>query len=380
MTDLLVLADDLSGAAESAAALRVRGSRRYGPVHVALWPAPVPPGDVVIDLHSRHLPAADVEHRLTDVLHHHRSRTVVTKVDSLLRGNLVPVVRAARKTVLLAPALPVAGRTVRDGRLLVEGRPLATTAAWAIEDRPAPDTVADALPGVPTTTLPLDLVRSKDLATHLVRIDDGTVVICDAETDDDLDRLVTAASGCALVGSAALVAAVARALPAGTPEEPELPRDARSVVVVVGTAEPVAQQQLRELERAGAPVVDLPCTDVLDGTAATHLTNAARNPLTVVRLTGRAEGRSLSRALGRVVADAVGPADLVLTGGETARQVLDALGVPSLRVVGQIEHGAVRSETPDGRHVVTRPGSFGAPDSLLTIVRALNPDLLRGTP
>src|SRR5690606_11314872 len=66
-------------------------------------------------------------------------------------------------------------------------------------------------------------------------------------------------------------------------------------------------------------------------------------------------------------------ADLVLTGGETARRVLDALGIGELEPLGQIGHGAVRSRAADGRHVVTRPGSFGGVDSLRDIVAALQP-------
>jgi hypothetical protein len=41
--------------------------------------------------------------------------------------------------------------------------------------------------------------------------------------------------------------------------------------------------------------------------------------------------------------------------------------------VHEIHHGAVASVAPDGRRVVTRPGSFGDADSLVTIARYLNP-------
>ena len=68
-----------------------------------------------------------------------------------------------------------------------------------------------------------------------------------------------------------------------------------------------------------------------------------------------------------------GRPDLVLTGGETARTTLDALGIRELEPLGEIHHGAVHSRTPDGRRVVTRPGSYGAEDSLLRIVAALRP-------
>ena len=63
-------------------------------------------------------------------------------------------------------------------------------------------------------------------------------------------------------------------------------------------------------------------------------------------------------------------AALVLTGGETARAVLDRLGVRSLRPV-RADAGAVTALADDGRTVVTRPGSFGHGAALADIVTTL---------
>ncbi|MGI4895167.1 MAG: four-carbon acid sugar kinase family protein, partial [Janthinobacterium lividum] len=91
MPDLLIIADDLSGAAESAGALRLRTSRRNGSVHLVLWPGVIEPGcgDVVLDLDSRHLPAEVAGARVLQSLRRVGARVVVKKVDSLLRGDLV---------------------------------------------------------------------------------------------------------------------------------------------------------------------------------------------------------------------------------------------------------------------------------------------------
>ncbi|RNG18232.1 hypothetical protein EEJ42_27350 [Streptomyces botrytidirepellens] len=109
-----------------------------------------------------------------------------------------------------------------------------------------------------------------------------------------------------------------------------------------------------------------------DSAVATTPTSPANAPET-----GPLPARRLVHGLARAVAAALagrdGGADLVLTGGETARRVLDALAITRLDPVGQVHHGAVHLRTPDGRSVVTRPGSFGDPDSLRHIVRALRP-------
>ena len=400
MTALLVIADDLSGAAESAAALRLRGSRRCGPVRLELWPVTTGAGDdadVVLDLDSRNLPREAARTRVGQALALAAGRTVVKKVDSLLRGDLAGELGAllGPAGVVLAPALPVAGRVVRQGRVLVDGRPLSSTAAWATEARPAPATVAAALGDLPTVTLPLDVVRSPELPQRLAAAA-GTVVVCDAETDDDLDRVVRASAALAqppvLAGSAGLVAAVARAVPSSGPAPASggarAGRDPR-VLVVVGTAEPSAAAQVERLVASGAVPVDVACAEVAGAGALDRLTAAVQaHPLVVVRLHGTAAvgGRELSAQFARLVAGAAGPAHLVLTGGETARRVLDALDVPVLQFSGHVEedgaveHGAVHSLTPDGRSVLTRPGSFGDADSLVRMARTLLRHLSEGPP
>jgi 4-hydroxythreonine-4-phosphate dehydrogenase len=98
-----------------------------------------------------------------------------------------------------------------------------------------------------------------------------------------------------------------------------------------------------------------------------------RRRVIAVRIPGPVEpalGGGLVRRLAAVVA-AAPRVDLVLTGGETARRALEALGVRELRPVAQVHHGAVQCVTPDGRRVTTRPGSFGGPYGLVQIVESV---------
>jgi 4-phospho-D-threonate 3-dehydrogenase / 4-phospho-D-erythronate 3-dehydrogenase len=155
-----------------------------------------------------------------------------------------------------------------------------------------------------------------------------TPVAChDAETDEDLDAIVAAHPGATLVGSAGLAAALGRALDA-QPLPPPV-RTGRPLLIGVGT--PAADEQVARLGRA------------------------------VIRGTAEEVARQITAAP---------DADLVLTGGETARRTLDALGIRSLQTVGQIYHGAVQCRAGD-RHITIRPGNFGGPDGLARIVEAL---------
>jgi len=84
----------------------------------------------------------------------------------------------------------------------------------------------------------------------------------------------------------------------------------------------------------------------------------------------------ISRWLGQVVAHAVEVepdlAGLVLTGGDTARAVMLALGVLSLSVIGAVAPGVPIGQTFDRRlRLVTKAGGFGGRDILLRAAQTL---------
>ncbi|MEV0643227.1 4-hydroxythreonine-4-phosphate dehydrogenase PdxA [Streptomyces sp. NPDC050619] len=387
---VLALADDLSGAAETAVALGVPG-------RIVLGPAPLDPhayGEaVVVDLDCRSLPAADAARRVREALRAVPSDVLVLKkADSLLRGNLAAETAACAEGVegvVVATALPALGRTVRGGVVHLDGVPLHTTDAWRAESTAPPPSISAALGDARTTLVPLEAVRGDALPGVLrAAVDAGHLPVCDAETDADLDLIAEAALTCGpgvrLMGTSGLAAAVGRLLrrtdgtSAATTAVPApgAGRPRRPLLVVVGTADPSAPAQIAQLTQRGARHVsvnpDAPTSDVMNFDDLADVTVLSIDNGPGIR---PASAHRLVSALARLAADRAGDADLVLTGGETARRVLDALGVARLAPLGQIHHGAVHARTPDGRDVVTRPGSFGDTDSLLRIATALRPDL-----
>jgi 4-hydroxythreonine-4-phosphate dehydrogenase len=431
MTGVFALADDLSGAAEVAAVL-MSAAR---PARIALSGPPYAAGPVVVaDLDGRHRTEEQAGDAVRAALRHAGDRHVFLKIDSLLRGHIavsaaatlrppcdtaspgaaVAVQRpsaagspgtaverpsaarssgAAAVVAVLAPALPSAGRTVVGGVPLIHGVPLRETRAWQAESRPAPASVLEALGGLPSVLVPLATVRAghADLAAALSAAA-GRVAVCDAETDADLDAVVAAAlsgAGTArprLIGAGGLAAALGRALngPAPTPAPDAAgPAPGIPLLVVVGTAEPDAADQAKLLIDHGAAAITLTPPDFTAPAGRQRAARRVRDALraappaaTVLTIQRRGPAPpTLTRTLAGIVRQALEgtPADLVLTGGETARRVLDALGVRELIPVAQIHHGAVHSRTPEGRSVVTRPGSFGGRDSLLRIAAHLRP-------
>ncbi|MFI1735018.1 four-carbon acid sugar kinase family protein [Streptomyces acidicola] len=390
---VLALADDLSGAAETAMALRLpsrivlgapAGGLRAEDGSAAL---PTAGECVVVDLDSRQLPADRAARSVQAAVAAGASPDGVLfkKVDSLLRGNLAAetaAYAAGARGVVIAPALPVAGRTVRGGVVHLRGVPLHTTDAWRAEGRPPPRSVSHALDGVPTALVPLSVVRGGALADHLrACFAQGQHPVCDAETDEDLNLIAGTAHELGpdvrMLGTGGLAAALGRQLaPASETTTPRPNGTAeRPLLVVVGTAEPTAAEQIARLTAVGARHVPLSAGELTS--SPTRRPDITPNGITVVSLTGPvspASSRELVTALASAVAGVAGDSDLVLTGGETARRVLDALRITQLRPVAQIHHGAVHSHAPDGRSVVTRPGSFGEADSLSRIARALRPE------
>lgn len=442
---VFALADDLSGAAETAAVL-MSSSR---PARITLsgppytFAAPV----VVADLDSRY--RAGAGELVGEALRHAGDRRVFIKIDSLLRGNVATTAAAALSSVpgapaptgpapaapapapaafvpavhlpvsplvVLAPALPSAGRVIVGGVPYIGGVPLRETRAWHAEARPAPASVAEVLDDVPSVLVPLATIRAaRATLARALSETAGRVAVCDAETDADLDAIVTAALTAdprtRFIGAGGLAAALGRTLdthrtppaacdappaihqaPPAIHQAPPLIYRAsqaarragagdRALLVVVGTAEPGAAEQARLLLSRGAHPVALDATTDLDAARRAHTVHRLREALTtaIAVLTIGGQGPpDLSTTLAEIVRTALtghDPApDLVLTGGETARRVLDALEVRELTPVGQIHHGAVHSHTPQGRSVVTRPGSFGERDSLLRIAAHLRPD------
>ena len=328
MAGILIFADDLTGAADCAAGFIGRSSE----VVVAFDErvrvrAPV----LSIDLDTRMLPQDAACAKVEQAFSSRRAREagiLVKKIDSTLRGHVASELRAARKAlgskrpILFAPAFPAQGRTVRDGHVHVDGRPL----------------------------------RGGNLGRMLGSDD---ISVCDAETDSDLRAI--ARKGLALrprplfVGSAGLARALAAALPSRKARPPRLPRG--PIAVVVGSASPVSARQARRLASV-AKREDIALYQLEWTRAPTDADTA------------------LVHAFGRIAARHPGCAAYVLTGGETARAVLGARRVRGFRLLGEVEPGVPFGVSiPPGLAICTKAGGFGGPDTLVHCVARLKREM-----
>ena len=260
----LIIADDLSGAADCAIGFAVHGARTVVTLDAAasdgIEQADAVAADVVAaDVDSRRMAPHDAAARNLDAWRAGcgTGRRLYKKIDSTLRGNWAPETAALQPVAglaIVAPAFPATGRTTRDGRMLVKGEPLEDTDIWRLEGLTGQaDMVALlAAQGLRTARVSLYTIRTGAAAvqSQLAEwIAEGfQAVVCDAEIEQDLATLADASIGLDApvfwVGSGGLARALSNAAPiVGTQPAPVTTYRKGSVLTLVGSLSGVSGKQ-----------------------------------------------------------------------------------------------------------------------------------------
>ena len=161
--EIVIAADDLSGAADCAAACAVRGLRTL--VQLAAED-PAFAQVLAIDAETRSMPAERAAATAERLFAAHRdSRVFYKKIDSLLRGHvgaeLAAMLRdAAPAVAVMAPALPAQGRVTIGGCQWLNGERLASA------DAPRVLNAA----GLTSIVIGFDMVRGGQLAGELTEL------------------------------------------------------------------------------------------------------------------------------------------------------------------------------------------------------------------
>jgi uncharacterized protein YgbK (DUF1537 family) len=398
MAQIAIVADDLSGAADAAGAFAAAGLATL----VALArPATIDADVVALSTESRDVPVPDaVASVRADVAWLDRACVppiVYKKIDSVLRGHvweeLLALLRArGERRALLTPALPAHGRTVSGGRVYVRGVPLHHTpfAAANADDllrTPPADPEAP-----PVAFLDLATLRS-GLPDVMARLAQDQIVVADAETDDDLDRLAGAALSGGLrvmAGSAGLARALARqgafVRVAAAPPRPARP--AGPALVVAGSRHAATLAQVAYAEENGIAVVRLE-SDALErpegsveATVAAAEQELAAGRSVILTTAGCPDsplgGCFVAERLAAIVDElesrlAIG--GLMLTGGDVAATVCRRLKADAIRLDGELAPAVPVGWLAGGRRagtaVITKAGSFGDESVFVAAIAAL---------
>ncbi|MBV7482348.1 D-threonate kinase [Bordetella sp. BOR01] len=394
---IAVVADDLTGSGDTA----VQFVRAGWPTQLSVGRASQALADpaasqaevIAVTTHSRPLPApqaAAVVGGDVAALRAAGVRRLYKKVDSTLRGAFKAEIDAARHAwrddaiAVVCPAFPATGRTVRDGVLYVDGRPVTETSAATDPVTPVTESHIPTLLGGAQLAV-IDGESARALADRILAA--GTVVVVDAQTPADMDRLAHAivliGERALPVGSGGLAAPLAR-LWAGA--------ESRGAVIVVVTSQhSAARRQAAALQVAGAQAWSPTLAQLADDAAwrawsaqvCRATASAHGQPATLLLLApeGRRDGLDSDKVAARLgelagqLIQAGGTAGVVATGGDGASAVLAALQAGGIALVdevtGGVPLGTLTGGPAAGLPIVTKAGGFGTDDVLIRAASAV---------
>ncbi|RXH18971.1 four-carbon acid sugar kinase family protein [Bradyrhizobium guangzhouense] len=357
MTSVRMLADDLTGALDTAAEF----VGLCGPFDVVWGEPPATPTSLslAIDSGTRERSKAESVEIVTRLAPLLQDREIAyKKVDSLLRGAWAAELGACLNTghwasCVVAPAFDY------QGRRTIEGQQYARTVQgdW--------HRIGDNL---------LDQLGQEGIAARRGSSDtlsEGGVQVFDAESDFDLDRVVEMARrmpGPVLwCGSGGLAGALARNHVSVAPSVLKRP-----VLGLFGSDQATSASQLAACGEAtialaegeGGADVQRKLTD--EGVALVKFT--------LPEGLARSEAaRRIAHELTTLIASLDPPGTLIVAGGETLKAVCLALGARALQVTGRIVPGLPRSTLQGGRwsgvDVISKSGAFGARDLWRDLLR-----------
>ncbi|MBB5135273.1 uncharacterized protein YgbK (DUF1537 family) [Thermocatellispora tengchongensis] len=385
------------------------GTQAAAGVTVLLDPlAPPPPGDgpYYVLTNTRAMAEPEAVALLGEIRARHGEAEYVLRGDSTLRGHVFAESDAfgAREGVLLfAPAFPAGGRTTVGGvhyvdvdgrRLVAADTEFAADPVFGYTARTMVEWVRE-VGGREAVSVPL--ARLGALADVLGEAAPATVVVPDAESDDDL-RTISAGLDLARRGGARVVlrcAAPLAAIRADRLATGLLTGDMSApgpALIVCGSHTEASGRQLAEVAaRTGAPVRTLSAEAAQTGPGAEGERLAALLDrdldhggiaILATERVRRAEHGSLQhgarvmRALCGAVAGVAGRLGAVIAkGGITSAQVArDGLGAQSAEVLGPLLPGVAvwRARSGAGTAIpyAVVPGNIGGPRTLVDVAHA----------
>ncbi|WP_286902285.1 four-carbon acid sugar kinase family protein [Vreelandella sedimenti] len=389
---LAIIADDLSGALDTSAPFAARGadvrvviSLEALATTLEAWQGQWPEV-IAVNTQSRHLQSEVAALRVSEavrLLKRVAPQEWFKKVDSTLRGQVVAECTVLREALgfplLLAPAVPAQGRTVRNAEVWVDGIPLADTTYQ--QDALSTPLIGPIDQAFAVSGRPLQRYRSG----RGVQLPNGDC-IADAESDEELAALyqlvLSAGYRRAMAGAAGLATAIAQRF-FGWPDAPfRALNSVNAVLYAIGSRSPLAAEQLQQLRQYA------PGLSVIKACTEPSATPCNSSPVlgAYVVVPGESEERTanqVAESMASKVADITSawrdddPCLLFLTGGDIAMAVLTQLGVNCISVETEWSPGVTLGSMDGDRRkrVMTKAGGFGDPQLLVRLHHQFAPRL-----
>ncbi len=339
---LVILADDLTGAADAAVAF----TRICSDVTVDMsTPAPRPGAVVAWSSDTRDTEPAQLKERIQAVLRNLPASTILfKKIDSVFRGNTFAEIREFLHTrvydlAILAPAYPQVGRRIEKGVLHIDDI-TGSRSMNLVEEFPE-------IPLLPAG-LPEDQIQAR---FRSVLNQKQRAVLCDAHTQEHLEDVARVARSLQVrtlwIGSGGLAHALAAASSAIQPSPLVQRKPAGIACYFIGSDHPVTVRQIAHLQSNCEPrsfFLKKVLRDTPESTIRSAL-EVAKHPI----------------------------GTFVMTGGDTASLVCRALGITAIRLYRELVPGVPLGTAVggpyDGTPLLLKSGGFGS-DELLCNIQA----------
>mgnify|MGYP000132347029 CR=1 FL=1 len=408
MIRLLIIADDFTGALDTAAQFSDFDIRMKVTLYENLTDDDFYTDILVVDTETRHMSGSDAKRIVSELVFRAVSfgfEYIFKKTDSVLRGNVGAELEAVlnacgQKRLHFVPAYPQTGRTTLNGIQYVNGVPIAES---EFRDDPVDPVTESYIPGLlkKQTFLPITLITSDTPVPEKPdSLSDG-ILVYDADSQQQMEKLadyLIKHGERLMAGCAGMAGTLPLAFGLRKREKTTVPAD-EPVLVVCGSTNPVSVKQCKEAGKAGIPRFcippeaktddewpDSPDADVLLEKITRALENermaivdvncnildtaalAGNNGISVETLLTR-----ICSNLGRLVKRLVDNGTdclIFIMGGDSLLGLARCMKMSDLTVLGQIAPGVVFSRFSylgENRFLLSKSGSFGEPDLFLRV-------------
>lgn len=396
-TEVLILADDFTGALDTAVQLTGYGKKiRVIDAEKSLLSSEVAKDEVLVfNTDTRH---CDPKQAYEKILHLTKRaaksgvRCIYKKTDSVLRGNigaeLAGVMEGSgRKKTFFVPAFPKMERTTRNGIQRWKGIPIHETAFGQDPFEPLSTSVVSEI----LAEQGLYSCTSVPISTAIPETP-ASCIVFDAESDADLGKITEQLKGsvdsCVLAGCAGFAAWLPQLL-GWHRVETKIPLCADQLLIVSGSVHPVTAEQLKYAQENALPIFYLDPLKANEQEQRDLLVACIENCFKETRqaclavpaksLTPFESGarETISACLADITRQVIENNNrtlLMVNGGDTLLNVLRMLGSRCVSPVCEIFPGIVFSyaDTDFGLlTVVTKSGGFGDENVLIKIKEGL---------
>ncbi|MDR1325237.1 MAG: four-carbon acid sugar kinase family protein [Treponema sp.] len=403
MENYLIIADDFTGANDTGVQLRRRGI----PVSV-VFSCDLIAGEesCVLDTESRGIPA-EAAYRKVEAevknIDFGKFTHVMKKIDSTLRGNAGPETKALdnkfkAELVIFAPALPDLGRTTVNRIQHLNGKPLSQTELIRDPKTPVKEDNIQKLFAASFLGENVFHIEIGSIQNNTINFEGSRIFTCDAEKNEDLRKIISAALATKKrtlwVGTAAMadnLLSITQTIP--------------PALAMVASLSSVTRNQVQYAEKQGVSLVKIALYDILEQSVciediaakAVSFLREGRDTIVLSSSTYSAEEyekaesaakrAGLSReqmsaftektmgCLSMLILKKVRISGLFLAGGDTAMAFFEKAGSKGSSIVTEIALGIplmrLRGGIHEGLKVVTKAGAFGKEDAIFYALHKL---------